>query len=74
MLAPITRIGGGELRVDRASSSTSAAWDADDQTGSLSFGYHTVDKPLTLTKQVTVRNYSDQRRTYTIRPTLPLRQ
>ncbi len=68
VLAPITRIGGGELRVDRASSSTSAAWDADAQTGSLSFGFHTVDEPLTLTRQVVVRNYSDQRRTYTIRP------
>ena len=39
VLAPITRIGGGEVRVNKAVAATTAAWDADDLTGSLSFGY-----------------------------------
>ena len=30
VLAPITRIGAGEVRVDRALASTVAAWDADE--------------------------------------------
>ena len=38
VLAPITRIGGGEVRVNRAFASTTAAWNADDLTPSLSFG------------------------------------
>jgi len=42
VLAPITRIGGGEVRVDRALRSKTAAWDADDLTGSLSFGYQAL--------------------------------
>ncbi len=41
-LAPITRIGGGEVRVDRAFKSKTAAWDREDLAGSLSFGYHSV--------------------------------
>ena len=40
-LAPITRIGGGEVRVDRALKSTAAAWDASSRLGSLSFGFVT---------------------------------
>src|ERR1051326_906466 len=66
VLAPITRIGGGEVRVDRALHSKTAAWDADDLTGSLSFGYHAVSGNATLRKRVAVRNYSDSPRTYAI--------
>src|SRR6202007_1916494 len=36
-LAPITRIGGGEVRVKAALDSTTAAWDDKADTGSLSF-------------------------------------
>jgi len=43
-LAPITRIGGGEVRVDRALASPIAAWDADALTGVLSFGFHDVSE------------------------------
>jgi subtilisin family serine protease len=58
-LAAITRIGGGEVRVDRAYNSPAAAWDTDAPSGSLSFGFHDITAAETmLTRNVTVRNYS----------------
>ncbi len=65
-LAPITRIGGGEVRVDRAAGSTTAAWDDATGGGSLSFGYEAVTGPKTLNKTVRVRNYGSTARTYSI--------
>lgn len=69
VLAPITRIGGGEVRVNRALASMTAAWDAEALTGSLSFGFHTLSENKALKKTVLVRNYSSQPQTYTITPT-----
>ena len=66
VLAPITRIGGGEVRVNRAFSSTTAAWEEDDLTPSLSFGYNAVNDSKTLNKTVEVHNYSNTARTYNI--------
>src|SRR5262249_12799374 len=43
VVAPITRIGSGEVRVNRSFASTTAAWDADDLTPSLSFGYNALN-------------------------------
>lgn len=68
VLAPITRIGGGEIRVDRAAASQSSAWDTDTRIGSLSFGYHSITGGATLKKSVTVRNDATTARTYTIAP------
>lgn len=68
VLAPITRVGGGEVRVDRALNSKTAAWDAEDITGSLSFGYHTITDNRTFNKRVLVRNYSTEWRFYTVSP------
>lgn len=68
VLAPITQIGGGEVRVDRALHSTTAAWDDDAATGSLSFGYGAVASPVALNKTVRVRNYGSTARTYSITP------
>lgn len=66
-LAPITRIGGGEVRVNRALKSPAAAWDRFAKTGDLSFGFVDASKPLTtLTKWVRVRNYSNRTITYAI--------
>lgn len=65
-LAEITRIGGGEVRVDAAHASTTAAWSAEDQSAGLSFGYHSVSGLTVLRKTVTVRNYSDQLRIYSV--------
>jgi len=66
--APITRIGGGEVRVNAAINSTTAAWDADDLTGSLSFGYHALTGSSSFQKTVVVRNYGSSSRTYSITP------
>lgn len=66
VLAPISRIGGGEVRVNRAVSSTTAAWDARDRTGSLSFGYLTVWEPKWFAKRLLIRNYSNVAKTYYI--------
>ncbi len=66
VLAPITRIGGGEVRVNHAYASRTAAWDADDLTSSLSFGYYGVTGSKAFQKTVAVRNYSDKSRVYNI--------
>jgi subtilisin family serine protease len=68
-LAPITRIGGGEVRVDKAVAAPAAAWDNDVPQGALSFGFVDVaDNTVTITKQVRVRNYSNKRISYTVTP------
>jgi len=67
-LAPITRIGGGEVRVNDALNSTTAAWDDKAETGSLSFGYLATGKSVDLHKKVDVRNYSGSPITYSINP------
>jgi minor extracellular serine protease Vpr len=66
VLAPITRIGGGEVRVDEAAASQTAAWDEDDRTGSLSFGYHSVDNQDLECHTVRVKNYSRLPRLYRV--------
>jgi subtilisin family serine protease len=69
-LAEITRIGGGEVRVDQAIGAPAAAWDDDSLQGALSFGFVDVKaQTSTLHKKVRVRNYSDEDRTYSITPT-----
>lgn len=68
-LAPITRIGGGEVRVDRALAAASAAWDDELMAGALSFGYVEVAKDtVQIQRKVRVRNYSDADVEYTISP------
>ena len=70
VLAPITRIGGGEVRVDRALASPAAAWDSELLTGALSFGFHDVyQETARATREVTVRNYSSSPVAYSIEPT-----
>lgn len=69
-LAPITRIGGGEVRVDRAVTSSVAAWDDATLQGGLSFGFIDAAKATTvLHKKVRVRNYSDQAVELSVTPT-----
>lgn len=66
-LAPITRIGAGELRVDRALGLNAIAWTPESESAALSFG--AVDVPLDgviLLRKVKVRNFSNARRTYTV--------
>jgi subtilisin family serine protease len=64
-LLPITRIGNGEVRVDDALASRSAAWSG--TSSALSFGFveaHADD--MTFTRTVTVRNYSASSITYSV--------
>jgi subtilisin family serine protease len=66
-LAPISRIGAGELRVDRAAGLTTGVWDATNPFNvGLSFGSVRVAANTTLVKKIAVRNYSSAARTYTI--------
>jgi hypothetical protein len=66
-LAPLSRIGGGEVRVDRSHALTTAAWDTSDpRSVSLSMGVQRTIGMQTLRKRVTVRNYAPAARTYTI--------
>ena len=69
-LAPISRIGGGEVRIDRAVAAPAAAWDDDVPQGGLSFGFVDVSKDtVNLFKTVRVRNYSDSDISYDVTPT-----
>lgn len=61
-LAPVTRVGAGEVRVDAALRSTVAAWDSSTRAGSLSFGYASPSKQLRVARSLVVRNYGDQDR------------
>jgi hypothetical protein len=66
--APITRVGAGEVHVDRAANTTTGVWDADDLTPSLSFGYQALVKSQSFNKKVLVHNYGSRQRTYSITP------
>jgi minor extracellular serine protease Vpr len=69
-LAPISRIGGGEVRVDRALAAPIAAWDRDVPSGALSFGFvDLADDVVTIVKTVQIHNLANRQRTYTITPT-----
>ncbi|MDH3499591.1 MAG: S8 family serine peptidase [Acidimicrobiia bacterium] len=70
ILAPITRIGGGEIRVDQALASPTAAWDTESLSGALSFGFHDVYRSnVRSARSVTVRNYGDAPVVYNVVPT-----
>jgi len=69
-LAPITRIGGGEVRVDRALGARAAAWDQASGLASLSFGlldaYHSS---TVIDKTVAVHNFTSSTHTWKITST-----
>jgi minor extracellular serine protease Vpr len=75
-LAPITRIGGGEVRVDRALVAPSVVSDATGDAvsnvyGAMSFGYFDASKPLTIIERtLNLQNRSNTSQTYTVTPTL----
>lgn len=56
----ITRIGGGEVRINNALKSPVAAWDRNSLTGSLSFGFQDVTGQTGLLRRVTIQNYSNR--------------
>lgn len=69
-LAAIMRIGAGEVRVDQSLAGADfAAWDSELESGALSFGFvDSWDETTTLTREVTVANYSDAEQTFDITP------
>jgi minor extracellular serine protease Vpr len=67
-LAPITRIGGGELRVDRAFAMNTIAVNRKTQSASLSFGALEVAKPMTVEQTLHVRNFSHSEKIFTVTP------
>lgn len=69
-LAPITRIGGGEVRVADAVSSHFAAWDTRSGQPALSFGFRDVERRIEVDhKKLRVRNYSNQSAWLRVTPT-----
>lgn len=66
-LAPISRIGSGEVRVDRAMNLGTGLWDASNPYNvGLAFGTIRAIGTTTLVKKVAVRNYTSSARNYTI--------
>jgi minor extracellular serine protease Vpr len=68
-LAPISRIGAGELRVDRALDLSSVARDREGHSAALSFGFHDVVAFKTLRRRLLVENFGDTDKTFNITTT-----
>ena len=67
-LAPITRIGAGELRVDRAMWLNTVAWNRKSRSAALSYGAQEVASKTTLVQTLRVQNLSDVDKSYTVTP------
>jgi subtilisin family serine protease len=67
-LAPVTRIGAGELRVDHALRLGAIAHDRQAQAAALSFGYHSVSTAKVLSRRLTLENFSGAARRFSITP------
>lgn len=66
-LAPISRIGAGELRVDRALNAKAIAWNLASRSAAVSFGQVDVSTDsVVLVKEMVVENLTGTRRTYSI--------
>jgi minor extracellular serine protease Vpr len=68
-LAPITRIGAGELRVDRALALGALAWNRESRSAALSFGAIEVAQKTTVERSLRIENRSGHSRSFTITPT-----
>ncbi|MDY6944195.1 MAG: S8 family serine peptidase [Pseudomonadota bacterium] len=73
-LAPISRIGGGEVRVDRAAKATAGAYGFDlvktgTRSGGVSFGFVDVSQDVVIQRRVRVFNRAKQAATFKVRPT-----
>ncbi|MBN1429377.1 MAG: S8 family serine peptidase [Anaerolineae bacterium] len=66
-LAPVSRIGGGEVRVDQAITTPAVAFDAMTRNAALSFGFRDIILGKTvLNRVVAVRNYSNRHILYRV--------
>ena len=63
-LAPITRIGGGEVRADRAVAASAVAWESFKGTPAVSYGFIDVHDSYWAYKRIKVRNNGDAPITY----------
>jgi subtilisin family serine protease len=68
-LAPVTRIGSGEVRVDRALQARSAAWVVKDQSAAISFGYRAIGRRTEIEREVRVENFDRRAKTFQIAAT-----
>ena len=68
-LAPITRIGGGEVRIDRAVAAKAIAMEVDTLQPVLSFGLVDADKDVTLIKKFRIQNLTAQKLAFGISST-----
>jgi minor extracellular serine protease Vpr len=66
VLAPITRIGAGELRVDRAAQLDMVAWNPKQSSAALSYGFQSVASFGAYTETLRIENFSDQAKTVRI--------
>ena len=67
VLAPMSRMGSGELRADRMAAASTSVWDASDPLAvSLSFGTYRLNANQSFNKKVVIRNYSGTGRTYQV--------
>ena len=67
-LAPITRIGAGELRVNRALALTSVARERKDKSAALSFGFHSITGTKTLERELLIENFGHTGKWFTVTP------
>jgi len=67
-LAPITRIGAGELRVDRAIAQTAIAWNRATKSAALSFGALEVESHMVVERTLRIENFANSARNFTITP------
>ncbi|WP_334029784.1 S8 family serine peptidase [Alteromonas sp. P256] len=65
-LAPISYIGAGLVDVEKASMSATAAWDSSTNQAALAFGLLGLNETASITKTVTVKNFSGESKTYTL--------
>lgn len=65
-LAPISYIGAGLVDVEKASQSTTAAWDSETLQAALSFGLLGLSETASITKTITLKNFSTEAKTYTL--------
>jgi minor extracellular serine protease Vpr len=66
VLAPITRIGAGEVRVDRALAQQSLAWDQETLSASLSYGVLEAEKQTVVQRTLRIENLGNTAKQFTV--------
>lgn len=65
-LAPISFIGSGLVDVEKAANLPVAAWATETKQAALAFGYVSASSNQELTKNVTIKNFSNEAKTYSL--------